>query len=218
MKEENLNEILQNLRTMHRQAALDMSDCDPDPIVQFDKWMEEAISSQCDEPNAMILSTVHEGRPRARVVLLKGVQHGKLVFYTNYQSSKGEEIKDNSLVSLTFLWLPLQRQIRVEGRAIKVDAKTSDDYFHKRPRGNQLGAIASPQSKKIPDRATLEKLFKEAEEKYRQVEVLPRPQNWGGFEIDPDYFEFWQGRDNRMHDRIVYEKTNGAWVRSRLAP
>lgn len=213
-----LNEVLENLRQQYQLASLDIEDCHQDPIEQFDQWLAHAISAHVDEPNAFTLSTVEASRPRARVVLLKGVQDKGFVFYTNYLSSKGHEVEKNPLAAMTFLWLPLQRQVRIEGTLKKVSAECSDEYFHKRPRGSQLGAIASPQSQKISSRAELEKLFKEAEEKLGKSEVLPRPPHWGGYVLEPNYFEFWQGRNNRMHDRICYEQTTQGWIKSRLAP
>jgi pyridoxamine 5'-phosphate oxidase len=213
-----LNKTLENLRGTYQATRLDIDDCDPNPIMQFDKWLEEAINSRCDEPNAFILSTVKDMKPRGRVLLLKGVHENDFVFYTNYNSAKGQEISLNDNVAMTFLWLPLHRQIRIEGKISKVSKEASDEYFHKRPRGSQLGAIASPQSSKVKDRGTLEKMFHEAESKYKGQEVLPRPTHWGGYSVTPTYIEFWQGRDNRLHDRICYENVNGQWVRSRLAP
>ncbi len=213
------NKTLENLRVSYQASRLDIEDCGPDPVLQFDRWLEEAITSACDEPNAFVLSTAKENRPRARVLLLKGLRESDLVFYTNYQSAKGHELDNNQHVALNFLWLPLQRQVRIEGVVSKISPEDSDEYFHKRPRGSQIGAIASPQSKRINDRESLEKLFREAEERLRDVEVLPRPRNWGGYKVAPTYFEFWQGRANRLHDRIIYEKTNsGSWDTYRLAP
>jgi pyridoxamine 5'-phosphate oxidase len=213
-----INETLENLRVNYRKAALDITDCNTNPELQFDNWIENAVLSKCDEPNAFVLSTVVNNRPRARVVLLKGIHEGQFNFYTNYNSAKGHELALNSHVSMTFLWLPLQRQVRIEGTLTKVSTALSDDYFHKRPRGNQIGAIASPQSHKVANRAELEKFFHEAEEKNKGVTVLTRPPHWGGYGITPDYFEFWQGRESRMHDRIVYEKTENGWSLGRLAP
>lgn len=213
-----LNKTLENLRGNYQATRLDIEDCDPNPVVQFDKWLEEAITSRCDEPNAFVLSTVKDNKPRGRVVLLKGVHENDFVFYTNYNSAKGHEVALNENVALTFLWLPLHRQIRIEGTITKVSEAASEEYFHKRPRGSQLGAIASPQSTKVKNRAELEKLFHDAESKYKDEEKLPRPAHWGGYSVTPTYIEFWQGRDNRMHDRICYEYVNGKWVRSRLAP
>lgn len=213
-----INETLQNLRVSYKQAKLDITDCHTDPLEQFDLWLEHAIASHCDEPNAFVLSSVHNNQPRARVVLLKGIQDGKLVFYTNYKSAKGQELAHNQQVAMTFFWAPLQRQVRIEGVISKVSAELSDAYFHKRPRGSQLGAMASPQSQKVSSRDELEKIFKSVEEKYKDVTLLPRPEHWGGYAISASYFEFWQGRDNRMHDRIAYEPQKSGWEKSRLAP
>ncbi len=214
----NINETLENLRVRYRKASLDLGDCSADPKLQFDLWFKEAVSGQCDEPNAFTLSTVAHNRPRARVVLLKGIQDGQFIFYTNYDSAKGQELVQNAHVALTFLWLPLQRQVRIEGLVQKVDPKLSDDYFHKRPRGSQIGALASPQSRKVASRDELEIMFREAEKKSAGINELGRPAHWGGYGVIPTYFEFWQGRDNRMHDRIVYEKTASGWELGRLAP
>lgn len=213
-----INETLENLRVSYQKAKLDIEDCNRDPVLQFDQWLEDAVTAKCDEPNAFVLSTVKGDRPRGRVVLLKGIHENQFIFYTNYKSAKADEVSLHDKVSLTFLWLPLQRQVRVEGTVTKVDAHTSDEYFHKRPRGSQLGAIASPQSHRVANRAELEKFFAEAEEKFKGTAVLPRPAHWGGYAIEADYFEFWQGRNNRMHDRICYEKKNGSWELYRLAP
>jgi pyridoxamine 5'-phosphate oxidase len=213
-----LNETLENLRVRYQALSLDINDAHENPVIQFNKWLEEAIKSRCDEPNAFTLSTVSRGQPRGRVVLLKGIHQESFVFYTNFNSSKARDIGENDKVAMTFLWLPLQRQVRVEGAVMKVSDSMSEAYFLKRPRGSQLGAIASPQSAKVKDRNALEKFFQETEEKFRGQEVLPRPLFWGGYAISPSYVEFWQGRDNRMHDRICYEMMSGSWVRSRLAP
>ena len=215
----NLNETLENLRGSYQSAKFDIEDCQQNPELQFDFWLENAIKSHCDEPNAFVLSTVSSNhRPHARVVLLKGIHDGQFVFYTNYQSRKGTEIQDNDHVSMTFLWLPLARQVRIEGKVVKVSGESSDEYFHKRPRGSQIGAIASPQSQKVSAREDLEKLFAEVEQKFEKQEILPRPAHWGGYGVIPDYYEFWQGRNNRMHDRISYEKSETGWLLSRLAP
>jgi len=212
------NKTLEGLRVAYKMAQLDIQDTDPDPVLQFDMWFNEAMKSECDEPNAFTLSTISNQRPHSRVVLLKGFHQGGLVFYTNYKSHKGHEIESNSHVAVNFLWLPLQRQIRIEGKIIKADKEISDAYFHKRPRGSQLGALASPQSQTMKDREQLEKLFSETETKYKNIDPLPRPEHWGGYIIVPDYYEFWQGRDNRMHDRIIYKANGKDWLRERLAP
>lgn len=213
-----LNETLENLRISYQASQLDISDCNSDPVIQFDKWLEEAILSKCDEPNAFVLSTVKDFRPRARVVLLKGVHENDFVFYTNYDSAKGKEIALNDSVAMTFCWLPLQRQVRIEGTVTKVTEQASDEYFHKRPRGSQIGAIASPQSQKVQSREALEKMFHTVEEKFHEIEILPRPSHWGGYMITPTLIEFWQGRRNRMHDRICYERSASGWDIVRLAP
>ena len=213
-----INEALENLRGSYQGAGFDIKDCNPDPIIQFDLWMEHAIETKCDEPNAFVLSTVQNDQPHARVVLLKGIHENQFIFYTNYNSAKGSELSQNSKVALTFLWLPLQRQIRIEGTVSKVNEEISDEYFHKRPRGSQLGAIASPQSSQIESREKLEELFNEVTSKLNSAEVLPRPKHWGGYSITPHYFEFWQGRNNRMHDRIFYKEKDGSWELGRLAP
>lgn len=213
-----INETLENLRGTYQDKKFDIGDCSTDPIEQFDLWLEDAITTKCDEPNAFVLSTIEHNKPRARVVLLKGIHNNQFIFYTNYQSAKGHEVEQNNNVSMTFLWLPLQRQIRIEGAIKKISADLSDEYFHKRPRGSQLGAIASPQSQKVSSRAELEKFFHETELKFKDEKVLPRPSHWGGYGVEPSYFEFWQGRNNRMHDRIAYEKKGNQWALSRLAP
>jgi len=213
-----INETLESLRVSYQASSLDAKDCDSDPLIQFDQWLQHAILSKCDEPNSFILSTVKNNRPRGRVVLLKGIHNTEFVFYTNYKSAKGHEIEKNENVALTFLWLPLQRQVRIEGKVTKVPEALSDDYFGKRPRGSQIGAIASPQSTILESRKSLEELFLRAEEKFEGEEKLPRPNHWGGYGITPDYIEFWQGRPNRMHDRICYEKDLEKWKIYRLAP
>lgn len=213
-----INQTLENLRVSYQASNLDIEDCDPDPVKQFDRWLEHAIETKCDEPNAFVLSTVRNGQPRSRVVLLKGLHENDLVFYTNYSSAKGEEINLNEKIAMNFLWLPLQRQVRIEGTVTKIESSLSDEYFHKRPRGSQIGAMASPQSSTVKDRAALEKMFFDTEERYKESEVLPRPIQWGGYKISPTYVEFWQGRANRMHDRICYKKNNSKWELYRLAP
>lgn len=209
---------LENIRGVYKDAAFDLKDCDPNPLLQFDKWMEEAIKAKCDEPNAFTLSTVKDNEPFGRVVLLKGVLNEEFVFYTNYESNKGEEIRSNPNVALTFYWLPLHRQVRIKGIASFVEENISDDYFHKRPRGSQLGAIASPQSKKVESIKFLEESYRKAEEEFKDQTSIPRPKNWGGYKVKASSIEFWQGRDNRMHDRILYVLKNGKWELSRLAP
>jgi len=213
-----INQTLENLRGSYRNASFDISDANSRPEIQFDSWFKDAVATECDEPNAFVLSTVFNGQPRARVVLLKGIHNENFAFYTNYNSAKGAELANNSHVAMTFLWLPLQRQIRIEGTLQKIDPAFSDEYFQKRPRGNQIGAIASPQSQKVASRHELEKLFMDADKQYSNQAEIKRPEHWGGYTITPTYFEFWQGRENRMHDRIIYEKNSQGWHLSRLAP
>ena len=215
---EDINETLENLRVRYLTKSLDISDCDKDPLKQFKVWLDETLNIKCAEPNAFTLSTIHKDQPRARVVLLKGLNEERFIFYTNYQSAKGVEIQASQKAAMTFLWLPLQRQVRVEGTITKISASESDEYFHKRPRGSQIGAIASPQSQKLKNRQELEDLFHKAEEEFKDMKLLPRPSHWGGYALDPQYIEFWQGRDNRLHDRIAYEKKGQSWELSRLAP
>jgi pyridoxamine 5'-phosphate oxidase len=174
--------------------------------------------SKCDEPNSFVLSTIKQNRPRARVVLLKGIHDAEFVFYTNYKSAKGHEIEKNENIAMTFLWLPLQRQVRIEGKVTKVSDLLSNEYFNKRPRGSQIGAIASPQSSMLESREVLEQLFLNTELRFEGIDLLPRPNQWGGYGITPNYIEFWQGRPNRMHDRICYEKNKDQWKIYRLAP
>lgn len=210
---------LASLRNEYSKAALDPESVLQDPISQFTKWFEEAITAKVPEPNAMNLATVNEnGRPASRIVLLKGVENYKFVFYTNYQSRKGKELDQNPACSLTFFWPELERQVRIEGAASRIDEKRSEKYFQSRPRGSQVGAWASPQSSVISDRSLLEERAKQIEAKYKGEEFLPKPNQWGGYEIDPLMMEFWQGRPNRLHDRILYTKDDTGWKINRLAP
>ena len=209
-----------DLRQDYRQKSLDLSDTDADALTQFQAWFQEALNAHLLEPNAMTLATCSRaGKPAARIVLLKGVTEKGFTFFTNYDSQKGIELAENPHVALIFNWLDLQRQVRIEGIATKIAPHLSDDYFHSRPRTSQLGAIASPQSRVVADREFLEKSMQTAIETHAQIPVLPRPAHWGGYEIVPERIEFWQGRRSRLHDRIVYTKTEkGDWERSRLAP
>lgn len=208
-----------HIRKDYTKTSLDVKSVSKDPIQQFDHWFKEAVTAEVPEPNAMTLATVNtEGRPSTRVVLLKGVENGKLVFFTNYQSNKGQELDQNPACSLTFWWPELERQVCIEGVATRIDAKRSEEYFQSRPRGSQIGAWASPQSTMINDRSLLEERMKQMEEKFKGVEKLPKPHQWGGYEIDPLMIEFWQGRPSRLHDRILFTKVDGVWRIDRLAP
>ncbi len=194
--------------------------CETNPIVQFEKWIREAQAADLKEPNAMTLSTATpDGRPSARVVLLKEVSDIGFVFYTNYTSRKSRELETNPFASLTFYWPELERQVRVEGKARRVPREQSDAYFGIRPRGSQLGAWASHQSDVVSGREQLEAKLKEVEAEYRDQAEVPAPEFWGGYCVLPEAIEFWQGRPNRMHDRLRYRrKGEYAWVLERLSP
>lgn len=208
-----------DLRKEYSKASLDSSNVLPDPIKQFEKWFQEATESEAVEANAMNLSTVNEdGRPSGRIVLLKGIEDSKFVFYTNYQSTKGHDLDKNPACALTFFWPELERQVRIEGVADRVDEKRSTAYFQSRPRGSQVGAWSSPQSSILASRSILEERVKEIEKKFEGKEVLPKPHQWGGFQIEPFMIEFWQGRQSRLHDRIKFTKVDGVWQIHRLAP
>ena len=214
--------ILAHLRRAYTLAlgGLREGDVDPDPIKQFEKWFTQALKAKVPEPNAMTLATVAAGGgPAARVVLLKAVEPGGFVFYTNYESTKGKELAADPRVSLVFLWLELGRQVRIDGVVEKVSEKESADYFHSRPRDSQIGAWASRQSEVVPDRETLERQFKEAEERYAGGKEVELPPFWGGYRVVPHTIEFWQGRPSRLHDRLRYRKQeDGAWKVERLSP
>lgn len=187
----------------------------PNPFEQFGLWYDEATQGGIIEPNAMALSTATpEGRPSSRIVLLKAFNEDGFVFYTNYHSKKGRQLAANNQVSLLFFWDKLERQVRIEGTVEKVPAKLSEEYFSSRPYESRLSAVVSEQSEEIPNREFLEDKLEEL----RKNEKIQRPENWGGYIVKPDYFEFWQGRASRLHDRIVYALENGAWKIKRLAP
>ncbi len=210
---------LADLRSEYTMSSLDSADVNKDPLKQFDRWFKEAIDSKLPEPNAMNLATVSEkGAPSSRIVLLKGVEKGQFVFFTNYQSQKGKELEKNPACALTFFWPELERQVRIEGLAERIDTKSSEDYFQSRPRSSQIGAWASPQSSVIKDRQILEDRVKEIERRFEGKEVLPKPNQWGGFGVTAHEIEFWQGRASRLHDRIAYLWIDKTWKISRLAP
>lgn len=190
-----------------------------DPFEQFKVWFDEALNSEIPEPNAMTLATAsREGIPSARIVLLKGLEKGGFVFYTNYESRKGQEMSENPHVSLVFCWLELQRQIRIEGTVTKTTKKESTIYFQSRPRGSQIGAWSSSQSRPIDSRQVLEDNVKAIEKQFEDFEQLPLPPFWGGYIVKPTAIEFWQGRTSRLHDRIRYRKEKRSWKIERLAP
>ncbi len=189
------------------------------PITQFESWFNEALASEIPEPNAMNLATVSQsGRPSSRIVLLKGIENNRFVFYSNYQSHKGKELEENPWCALTFFWPELERQVRIEGIVERTSEEKSTAYFQSRPVASQIGAWASPQSVVIADRSLLEKRMKDLEKKFEGHTSLPKPKQWGGFMVEPVMIEFWQGRRSRLHDRIVYTKQDSNWKISRLAP
>lgn len=210
---------ISELRNEYTKATLDQATIDKNPITQFEKWFHEALEAEVIEANAMTLSTVTEsGRPSARIVLLKGIEQNKFQFYTNYQSQKGKELDNNPACALTFFWPELERQVRIEGISERLESSVSEAYFQSRPRSSQVGAWASPQSSIIKDRSLLEVRAREIEKRFAGDEILPKPNQWGGYAIEPFEIEFWQGRPSRLHDRIVYYKSENQWVIHRLAP
>jgi pyridoxamine 5'-phosphate oxidase len=207
-----------SLRQEYTSAGLDKADVDPDPIVQFDEWFENAVEADLYEPNAMILATAtNDGKPSARTVLLKGYDERGFVFYTNYEGRKAKEIEVNPACALLFYWGELERQVRIEGRATRLSGQESDAYFASRPPGSRLGAWASEQSHPVEDRSILEERVRALQAEYEGREI-PRPPFWGGYRIKPDTIEFWQGRENRLHDRIVYYRSGRGWKIVRLQP
>jgi pyridoxamine 5'-phosphate oxidase len=209
-----------HLRKEYSQHALLEEQMPEDPLDFFQQWLQEAVESDVNEPNAMTLATVRpDGAPSARIVLLKGVDHGGFSFFTNYQSEKGQELEHSAAVSLVFLWHELERQIRIDGRARKLSPEESDNYFQSRPRGSRIGAWASPQSRVLQCRDEVKQLFEAQQLRFEKATYIPRPPHWGGYRVHPERVEFWQGRPNRMHDRVRYVLENeGRWRMQRLAP
>ena len=214
-----MNRDIASIRRDYQLASLDEASSSLHPMDQFEHWWEEAIASNIDEVNAFVLSTINAaGAPSSRVVLLKNLTPQGFVFYTNYESAKGKEIEANPLVAINFFWKELERQVRITGTIKKVSTEESEQYFHSRPLGSQVGAWSSPQSQVIPNRAYLEGLMAANEEKYKEG-VVPLPPHWGGYIVHPTHVEFWQGRSSRLHDRIKYTlEANGQWTKVRLAP
>jgi pyridoxamine 5'-phosphate oxidase len=214
---------ISDLRQEYMRSGLSEASADPDPIRQFERWLEDAVSARLPLPNAMTLATVSaSGAPSARIVLLKGVERGGFLFYTNYLSRKGQELESRAAACLLFLWSQLERQVRIDGAVAKVSAAESDAYYATRPLGARHSAWASAQSETVADRQILEKAMAEARARYG--EQPPRPPHWGGYRVEPREIEFWQGRSDRLHDRLRYRRVESpgqataAWKIERLSP
>jgi pyridoxamine 5'-phosphate oxidase len=206
-----------DLRKSYEKAELSEGASHADPLQQFDQWLHEALQSELPEPNAMTLATVgNDLRPSTRVVLIKGYDARGIVWYTNYGSRKGQELAGNPWAALQFHWVELERVVRIEGRADKVSDEENEAYFHSRPLDSRIGAWASPQSQVIAGRGTL--IANAARYGAQFLLQPPRPPHWGGYRLQPDRWEFWQGRPSRLHDRLVYRQQAGHWTRERLAP
>jgi pyridoxamine 5'-phosphate oxidase len=207
-----------DLRKEYTRAGLSESDVDPDPVEQFRRWFDEALEADLHEPNAFALATATpDGRPSARVVLLKGFDERGFVFYTNYKGRKGRELEENPRAALLFYWGELERQVRIEGTVSRTSEGESDAYYASRPRGSRLGAWASEQSRAVEGREVLEGRVRDLEAEYEGREV-PRPAFWGGYRVEPEAVEFWQGRESRLHDRISYHRGAEGWEIQRLQP
>jgi len=205
------------LRENYQKGELLESQVNPNPMEQFRIWFKEAVDVKIYEPNAMLLSTLGQNsRVSGRIVLLKSALNG-FTFFTNYSSKKGGDLSHHPQASLTFFWGELERQVRIEGHVQKLDSSVSEEYFQLRPRESQLGAWVSEQSSRIESRGILEQRYFELKEQY-EGKIIPKPEHWGGYELIPDYIEFWQGRPSRLHDRIMYELVDGKWKIGRLAP
>ena len=204
------------LRQEYMRAGLAEAQADPDPLRQFERWFDDALRAKLPLPNAMTLATAAAGGATARIVLLKGVERGGFVFYTNYLSRKGREIEAKSSACLLFLWSDLERQVRIEGDVEKVGAEESDAYFVTRPLGARLSAWASNQSETVASRQVLERAMEDARRRYG--DNPPRPAHWGGYRVLPRAIEFWQGRADRLHDRLLYAREGAGWTIKRLAP
>lgn len=214
-----MKEFLSKLRKDYKLMALSEMDCGSDPIFLLEKWLGDAANGGQSEPNAMTLSTVDsEGFPSSRIVLLRDISKGGLVFYTNFNSEKAKHLEKNNKAGLNFFWVDLERQVRIQGEVNKITKFESEAYFQSRPRLNQLSAWASPQSEIVPNREHLEELLKQSEARFPNTDTIPMPPFWGGFRLLPHSMEFWQGRPGRLHDRIRFKRQGNSWVKERLAP
>ncbi len=214
-----MNMSVADLRKEYTFLGLSETQAHSNPFEQFKLWFDQAVAAQLPEPNAMTIATATlDGKPSARMVLLKDCDERGFVFYTNYQSNKGQQLIENPWGAIVFWWAQLERQVRIEGRVEKVSDAESDEYFNSRPIGSQLGAWASNQSQIVESREVLERQLEQLKEEYENKDV-PRPSHWGGFRVIPDEIEFWQGRPNRLHDRLLYRRgENGSWIIQRLSP
>ena len=215
-----MDSSIADLRQNYTLAGLTENDLNSDPVKQFELWFQQALDADLIEPNAMTIATATtDGKPSARIVLLKGVSDRGFVFYTNYESQKGQELIANPNAALVFLWNKLERQVRIEGKVEKLSPQESEEYFHSRPKASQIGAWTSDQSRVIPSRKVLEQKQAELQEQYAGEAEIPLPRHWGGFRVVPARIEFWQGRPSRLHDRLVYElQPDRSWSIERLAP
>ena len=213
-----IKNFVTTIRRDYSQKLFDEDSALENPFEQFEVWLSEAIAANVFEPNAMVLATAtKKGKPTSRIVLLRGFDAEGFTFFTNYDSRKGKEIEGNPQASLLFFWAEIERQVRIDGTASKAATEISDSYFATRPRESQIGAWISPQSEVIENRGVLEKKYAEAARQW-EGKVIQRPPNWGGFVVKPEIFEFWQGRESRLHDRLVYTKAETGWKIRRLAP
>lgn len=207
-----------HLRKEYASGSLEESEVMENPIDQFNHWMKQALDAQIPEPYAMNLATVSGGRPSSRIVLLRNSSDAGFSFFTNYNSHKGKQLEENPFAALNFFWHDLERQIRIEGKIEKLSQEESDAYFTSRPKASCIGAYASNQSEVIPNREFLEEKVESFAKEFENMDIIPRPDFWGGYLLVPDLIEFWQGRESRLHDRIRYRKIGGAWIRERLSP
>lgn len=206
------------IRKEYKLRSLLESDVDADPIKQFQHWWNDAVKSNVEEVNAMTLATVDsKGKPSARIVLLKGINNNGFIFFTNYESKKGTHLTENPNTALVFFWKELERQVRIEGTVKKISEKESDEYFVVRPEQSRIGAWSSPQSKVIKNRTYLEDMFEKYTKQFSDGAII-RPPHWGGYIVQPSLIEFWQGRPNRLHDRLQYTLYDNKWIIERLAP